>query len=229
MAVGLVAVEGCASRQSGHESADGAGVKISTSSWRPGDDVGWRRLGGVLRVTEDGCLYLTNELGRIDILWPADFTATIGADGLVEVKSPVGQAVARERLPLLVKGAIFNIEGPARLPLDARKEIECLARKDDMGVVVVVQSELPPLTEWLRPNTHVVTLYHCGVNPTKFDGRTWVVPEEQVPFDELDAPASFVGRGTMVKVQDDKALYVDESGIEIIFRPENQVPDSFCM
>jgi hypothetical protein len=66
------------------------------------------------------------------------------------------------------------------------------------------------------------------VNPTKFDGRTWAVPEEQVPFDELDAPASFVGRGTMVKVQDDKALYVDDSGVEIVFRPDNQVAATVC-
>ncbi len=231
MAVGLVAVAGCASRQSARESADGAGVEISTGSWKPGDEVGWQRYGGVLRVTEDRCLYLRNEVGRIDILWPADFTAPIGADGLVEVKDPLGHTVAQEGQPFLVRASAFNVEssGWPRLPKDAREALECQARKDDMGLVMVVQSEMPPLTEWLQPNSHVVTLYHCGVNPTKFDGRTWAVPEEQVPFDELDAPASFVGRGTMAKVQDDKALYEDESGIEIVFRPENQVPDSYCM
>ena len=29
-------------------------------------------------------------------------------------------------------------------------------------------------------------------------------------------------------VHDDKALYVDASGLEIVFRPDNQVPATIC-
>lgn len=91
-------------------------MEISTGSWRPGDKVGWHREGGVLSVTRAGCVYLPNELGKVDLLWPDDYTATTGADGLVEVKNPLGQTVAEEGQPFLVNGATFNPSTRKMLP-----------------------------------------------------------------------------------------------------------------
>jgi hypothetical protein len=69
-----------------------------------------------------------------------------------------------------------------------------------------------------------VTLYHCGIEPIWFEGRSWEVPEETGPFDEMSAPEEFVGRGTVERNSRGESLrYVDESGIVLFFEPDDGV------
>src|SRR5262245_11639534 len=71
---------------------------------------------------------------------------------------------------------------------------------------------------------HTITLWHCGVDPTHFDERTWIVPDP--PFDATNAPATFSGMGTMRLLESDRALYVDHGGASLRFvpRPEGWEP-----
>lgn len=216
---GRLTLAGCAVGPSGAGSADGEAVQISTGVWRPGDDVGGSVAGGVLHANQDGCLYLPGPVGKVDLLWPADFTARTNPDGMVEVKDSGGQTVVQEGQEFAATALTFPLA-------DAPGRMECLANPD--GVVVVIQSELPALASWHQPHSHVVTLYHCGVNPTEFEGRTWAVPQSLVPFDATNAPDSFVGRGTVARVREEEALYVDESGVEIVFWPQDKVPGILC-
>ena len=69
-----------------------------------------------------------------------------------------------------------------------------------------------------------VTLYHCGVEPIWFDGTSWEVPEETGAIDEMSAPESFVGRGTIDLAAGGESLrYVDESGYALVFVPDDGV------
>lgn len=76
---------------------------------------------------------------------------------------------------------------------------------------------------------HQVALYHCGVLPTTFLGERWEVPDEEVPFDETNAPAEFVGTGVMALLTWEQAVYRDDSGIKIAFVPAEQVQPGACL
>ena len=66
-------------------------------------------------------------------------------------------------------------------------------------------------------SNHEINLYHCGVEPTRFERRLWRA--KPVPFDETNKPEDFRGTGTMTLVSKDEARFVDESGATIDFVP----------
>jgi len=219
-AILATSLSGCAG---GVTNGDDAAT-LSTGDWTPGDDEVGGVVGGVLGVNDGGCLYLPGpQVGRGDVIWPSGYASKTAGD-TVSVLNHEGQVVAETGKPFAAKGLILTSSMFAGAGItDARR---CHANTN--GVTVVIGSELPPLAKWYTPDSHVVTLYHCGVNPTQFEGRVWVVPEDQLPLDGQDSPKSFVGRGTMVEVGQDKALYVDESGVRIVFRPRDMVPGRSC-
>jgi hypothetical protein len=71
-----------------------------------------------------------------------------------------------------------------------------------------------------RPQTSAsvrVELWHCGVRPVEFDGRSWLASTE---IDRSTAPLDFGGTGTMRLVDESTAVYTDaESGQVIEFSP----------
>lgn len=73
------------------------------------------------------------------------------------------------------------------------------------------------------PGTAEVALWHCGIEPITYEGRTWEVPDGEEPFDGTNAPASFAGRGEVERVGPDELRYTDESGMELRFVPDDGV------
>ena len=71
------------------------------------------------------------------------------------------------------------------------------------------------------PGTAEVTLWHCGIEPIAYEGRTWEVPNDEEPFDATNAPASFAGRGDVERVGPEELRYTDESGVVLRFVPDD--------
>lgn len=64
-------------------------------------------------------------------------------------------------------------------------------------------------------SAHEITLWHCGIEPTSFDGERWYVPDP--PFDETNKGQSL--EGMMTRVSDDEALFEADSGERVEFVP----------
>jgi hypothetical protein len=71
-----------------------------------------------------------------------------------------------------------------------------------------------------------VSLYHCGVDPLIFKGKTWEVSKP--PFDDTNKPASWVGRGAVVEESLQELKYVDESGLVLHFVPGDGINPPNC-
>ncbi|MGI8434865.1 MAG: hypothetical protein ACR2LE_09055 [Nocardioidaceae bacterium] len=125
---------------------------------------------------------------------------------------------SQERV-VAMTGKPFAAKGSWTLDDDLASQLGCRSNTD--GSVVIVQSELPPLADWYTPDSQVVTLWHCGVNPAEFEGKLWATVDAR--FDEDNIPRAFVGRGTMVRRGSDEAVYTDESGVKMTFVPADTV------
>jgi hypothetical protein len=74
---------------------------------------------------------------------------------------------------------------------------------------------------------HEITLWHCGIDATGFAGRRWEAAWPP-PFDGTNAPfpfnepkggKTFTGRGSIELVAADRAVYTDDGGVTVTFRP----------
>jgi hypothetical protein len=72
-------------------------------------------------------------------------------------------------------------------------------------------------TSEARADRVPVTLWHCGINPITVDGVTYEVPRAETPFDQTNAPDSFVGEGTIRRIDDDELEYRDDGGVALHF------------
>ena len=73
-----------------------------------------------------------------------------------------------------------------------------------------------------------VTLYHCGIYPLDHAGQRWEVPIGEQPFDATNAPATFVGAGTVERLPTGELAYTDDSGIQLRFVPDDDVDPQPC-
>ncbi len=95
-------------------------IPIATSGWKPGGPSLTALRTGVLRVTPDGCPYLTPRdprspaSDRTPLVWPAGYTARYAKTGKVEVLGPDGAVVVREGDDLSVGGGLSP--SPPRKP-----------------------------------------------------------------------------------------------------------------
>lgn len=60
---------------------------------------------------------------------------------------------------------------------------------------------------------HAISLFHCGIEPTNFDGDRWYV--ENPPFDETNKGPSLEGK--MTRLSPDKAVFETDSGETVEF------------
>lgn len=67
---------------------------------------------------------------------------------------------------------------------------------------------------------HQVRTYHCGIPPTVFQGRVWKVQPGFNEEPDTIYSDSFTGTGTMTRLSDDTAKYVDDDGTVIPFVAE---------
>ena len=67
-----------------------------------------------------------------------------------------------------------------------------------------------------------IELFHCGVTPPVFDGRTWRTSGPS--FDATNAPSTFSGSGSMTLDDEDHATYRDRRGAELRFVPNAVLP-----
>ncbi len=121
---------------------------------------------------------------------------------------------------------VVEVVVPARAQ-EGRYEI--VAISDQAGVTqpaeIRVQSKpgeaAPETSHEAGDDDHEIQLYHCGVYPTDFDGARWVaVDSDQRHLDRTTAPEDWSGTGVMVRMSDDRAVYVDNgSGVRLEFRP----------
>ncbi len=66
-----------------------------------------------------------------------------------------------------------------------------------------------------------ISLSHCGIEPIRYDGQLWEVPDGEEPFDDTNAPDSVALTGTIQRISADELRYVDDSGISLRFGPDN--------
>lgn len=99
---------------------------INTNGWKPGDPYLRAIVGGLLQMSDDGCLYVQQGARRVDILWPDGFSAARLPDGVVVVKDPAQHVVAR------VGSGVFGAGG--NIP-PAPADMACRAGEPGSGVV----------------------------------------------------------------------------------------------
>ena len=68
-----------------------------------------------------------------------------------------------------------------------------------------------------------VTLYHCGLNPIIFKGKTWEAGPATL-FDNTNKPAEWRGHGTITEISPTRLLYRDDSDIGVTYLPDAEVP-----
>ena len=78
----------------------------------------------------------------------------------------------------------------------------------------------------LDPDKIDVKLWHCGIEPLRYDGRFWEVPPPSL--DATNAPSRWRGRGTATIVDDDTLVYLDDSGIKLTFVTADGVKPGGC-
>ncbi len=66
-----------------------------------------------------------------------------------------------------------------------------------------------------------ISLWHCGIEPLRYGGELWEVPNREEPFDGTNAPASVKLAGTIERVGANELRYVDDSSLTMRFVPDN--------
>ncbi len=75
-----------------------------------------------------------------------------------------------------------------------------------------------------------LTLGHCGINTVSFQDLAWERASGERPFiDNSTTPTGWDGEGTMTRVDEDEASYVDDGGTQVTFRLAAQVTNGPCM
>lgn len=77
------------------ESDGDVAIPLSTNDWHEGDFSMAAGMDGVLSLSEDGCVFVTNEANvAFDVLWPAGYTAVRHEDGTVALVDDQGVEAA---------------------------------------------------------------------------------------------------------------------------------------
>ncbi len=90
----------------------------------------------------------------------------------------------------------------------------------EIGVPVTTTSASPG-TITVELDRVRISLWHCGIEPIRYDGQLWEVPDGEEPFDETNAPDSVALTGTIQRISANELHYVDDSGISLRFGPDN--------
>jgi hypothetical protein len=85
---------------------------------------------------------------------------------------------------------------------------------------------LPAATASPSPRSVTVTLYHCGIDPLKYNGQTWEVPNP--PFDATNRPQTWRGTGKVIALTTEHLRFRDDSGIVVEFVPDDGKPPPIC-
>ncbi len=92
-------------------------VALSTSGWRPGDNFREMGIGGTLRISEDGCVYLAGSSGGvIDLVWPAGWTARSREGGEIQILDDHGDPVAQTGQQIATGGGEYDGDVVCRAP-----------------------------------------------------------------------------------------------------------------
>jgi hypothetical protein len=114
-------------------------ITLNVGTWEPGDDRDLAGFGGVVRIDDDGCVYLGGfrpTPGRVmNVVWPAGYTAVRLSDGTVQITDPGGVVVAKSGQWLVVGGG--EVPGV---------DLACRAEGTNQPAIVI-QYELPPLND----------------------------------------------------------------------------------
>lgn len=98
-----------------------------------------------------------------------------------------------------------------------------------LALVGCTTSDPVPPTPSTTPAVEMsVTLFHCGLRPITYQGKVWEDPSFPEAFNDMSAPSNWRGRGTVTEVNATRLLYRDESGVEVTFVPDADVPDRGC-
>ena len=84
----------------------------------------------------------------------------------------------------------------------------------------------PTATASPLPTSITVTLYHCGIDPLKYNGQTWEVPTP--PFDATNRPQTWRGTGKVIALTTEHLRFRDDSGIVVEFVPDDGKPAPIC-
>jgi hypothetical protein len=117
----------------------GTQLPLTTGSWRPGDDAALVGLQDELAVSRLGCLYVGGiahgEEYRINVVWPADYSADKSRDGAISLRDQDGAVVAHIGTAISTGG--YPVERPSER---ASLSPACTVPG---GEWFVVQDELP--------------------------------------------------------------------------------------
>lgn len=117
-------------------SSNEVSVPLSTSDWRPGDAGMAALIRGRLAVTPDGCVHMGRGTERVDVVWPADYTASRELAGSVAIYDPNGVMVAKTGHEVEASGGY--------LPADDELLV---CRAGGRHEAAFVNSALPPMND----------------------------------------------------------------------------------
>lgn len=140
----LAWASGCAEDDAVTTEAQATPIPLSTSEWQPGDNAFEGAIDGRVRLSADGCIYLTSGAasGKANLVWPKGYTAETGADGEWAVRNPAGQVVAREGTHLVAGGGGFSVSEGGEAEY-AALDLVC---EVPGGQAAVIQSVVEPLS-----------------------------------------------------------------------------------
>jgi hypothetical protein len=120
--------------------SDSTPIPLSTSSWKPGDRAMQALIKGRIQLSQDGCVYLALSRGvKSDVIWPADYSADVSADGVLTLRNPAGEPVGHEGTKIIVGGGVSEDEGG--IPDGTLRLLVCQVSDS----VLYINDELPPL------------------------------------------------------------------------------------
>ncbi len=118
--------------------------------------------------------------------------------------------------PTPVPAALELHPGPGFAPVSVPLEYDCPTDLRDAPGRRCMFSTGDALQTFVHTQARAtVALYHCGIEPLRFGGKQWVVPDP--PFDATNAPEDFTGHGVFKQRSGVDALYVDDSGEVVRF------------
>ena len=122
-------------------------IPLSTSSWEPGDGALQAGIRGRVKLSADGCVYLTYraESGWSDVVWPKGYTAEVDASGGLAVRNPSGQVVARGGTHILTGGGWYRADRGGEAIIEGLNLVCSAHGRGD--AVAVIHAEVPPLSE----------------------------------------------------------------------------------
>lgn len=175
------------------------GLVLNVGDWEPGDDAMAAQVVGSVAVDRDGCVHLTSDRRRYDVVWPEGTTAARAEDGRALLSNSDGELVAVQDERISTGGGYIP------------RELECHVR--GAQEVAVINDELEPVEE---PQTDLVL--NTVAAPSDGSRSARIVAYLEVAADGCVHLRSGPTGSTVVDAVFPFGFYADEQDGDVIVR-----------